>query len=389
MKKIYVIISIFVSLLVFSSCSNKEIDYKQVMISVYLEGTDNNKGIEIYNASEDEISLNDFSLVVYKNATSQIKEQIHLKGKLKSKDCYVVCNSEADQDLLKKADLKSDDLLYTGTEAVALLYNKVVCDVIGVIGDVNDLKDVTLVRKVDRINNEKEFNPYDYIIYGLNNFNYFGDFINSVTPEELLNGPQFQSDCIDVNFFENNNDDVMIGTGNIVEVSFKSVLESSSAYFNFPAEYNLNSAVGPSNIIHDNTNIYVKVEFARVSPPKAATVTFEQWGIPAKNYVIDTITNASKYYVQSITNEELLNKNKRVSAYLWVMKEDSYSLINYELIKQGFSKLTIEDNFDMCYKDIPYTSYFKNAQLYAMENKLALYGQKDPTWDYLLDKPKE
>jgi len=148
MKKIYSMLFVIVFMLIICSCSSKVTNYNQVMISVYLEGTNDNKGIEIYNSSEDKISLKNYSVVIYNDAATTIKEQISLKGSLDAKECYVICNPNANDELVDKADLKSEKLNFTGSEAVALMYNKVVCDTIGKIGTANKIK---ILRMLERL----------------------------------------------------------------------------------------------------------------------------------------------------------------------------------------------------------------------------------------------
>jgi len=203
-----------------------------------------------------------------------------------------------------------------------------------------------------------------------------------------LAGPQFLVELLDGDLFEEKEEDVLMGTGYALETPLGTSWDSSSAYFVFPSELELAEKVGAANASYAGGNFSLKVDFTKISTPIANASTIEEWGMPAKNFVVDNIDAADKCYVQSVKNEELLNRNNRISAYVWTQKENNITLLNYEIIKNGYSKLDIEGNYDMLYKDIPYYSYFVNAKLYAELNQLGVFGQKDPTWNYLLDRPK-
>ena len=43
----------------------------------------------------------------------------------------------------------------------------------------------------------------------------------------------------------------------------------------------------------------------------------------------------------------------------------------------------------MYYKDISYSSYLYNAQLYAIKMKKGKHGEKDPYWDYENNRVKD
>ena len=99
----------------------------------------------------------------------------------------------------------------------------------------------------------------------------------------------------------------------------------------------------------------------------------------AKYYTAFIQNKADVIYIQTVKDDSLLGNFGRLLAYIWADKD---TMVNYETIKAGYSVSGYSYHFDMMYKDIPYESYFYNANLYARKNKLGRYGEKDPYWNY-------
>lgn len=112
-----------------------------VFISEYVEGSGNNKAIEIYNGSGASISLSGYTI-----AQSNTTATISLSGTLASGSTYVVANSSASTAILTKANLTSSSLSFNGDDAVTLTQNGAAIDVIGTAG-ASFGADKTLVRK--------------------------------------------------------------------------------------------------------------------------------------------------------------------------------------------------------------------------------------------------
>ena len=167
MKKIISLFAILLSsLIILSGCNDNDTANSNIMISVYLEGTDDNKSIEIYNNSLEEIKLNNYSIGIFKIGNKEIPNiNIKLSGILEAKKCYVISNDKANSDILAKTNLKTADLSFGGIEGVALMHNNTVLDVIGSIGLRNQNANMTLVRKVDCTTPSTTFDQYNYFRY--------------------------------------------------------------------------------------------------------------------------------------------------------------------------------------------------------------------------------
>ncbi|WP_169089823.1 lamin tail domain-containing protein [Paenibacillus sp. PL91] len=112
-----------------------------VFFSEYIEGSSNNKAVEIYNGTGVSVNLTGYSI-----SSSNVGTAINLSGTLASGDVYVVANPSAAAGILSQADLLSNNLSFNGDDSVTLSKNGTSLDVIGTAG-ISFGTDKTLVRK--------------------------------------------------------------------------------------------------------------------------------------------------------------------------------------------------------------------------------------------------
>ena len=122
-----------------------------IFISEYVEGSSNNKAIEIYNGTGVSVDLSNYTLVQFNNGatrTTGTRFALVLSGTIADGETYVVANSSSGATLLGFADLTSNNgaLNFNGDDALAL-YNTadvtgttiasgaVEIDIIGKIGE--------------------------------------------------------------------------------------------------------------------------------------------------------------------------------------------------------------------------------------------------------------
>jgi len=93
-----------------------------VLISEYVEGTGNNKALEIYNPSLTPVDLDAGQFVVmgYQNGGAAAGYTIALTGSIPAQAVYVLANSAADTAVLSVADMTSGSLGFSGNDAVVL-----------------------------------------------------------------------------------------------------------------------------------------------------------------------------------------------------------------------------------------------------------------------------
>ncbi len=130
MKKLYLLLfSIITASYSFGQATD-------LYFSMYGEGSSSNKFIEIYNGTGSDVDLSTYSVELYSNGSSTATKTLTFNAGtvLASGDVYVIANSQADQSILSVADITSQVTYFNGDDALALLKNGTVIDVIGEIG---------------------------------------------------------------------------------------------------------------------------------------------------------------------------------------------------------------------------------------------------------------
>jgi len=93
-----------------------------LLITEYLEGSGNNKALEIFNGTEDFIDLGSYSIEKYSNG-STIATSIPLTSvDLQPGDTWVIVNTLAEPALLALANQTDSNLNFNGDDALVLMY---------------------------------------------------------------------------------------------------------------------------------------------------------------------------------------------------------------------------------------------------------------------------
>ncbi len=109
----------------------------ELFFSEYIEGSSNNKALEIYNGTGAAINLgtDGYNVQMFFNGSASAGLTIELTGTVADGDVYVVTNQSAIQVIKDKADLiTTSTSWYNGDDAVVLRKGTTVIDVIGQIG---------------------------------------------------------------------------------------------------------------------------------------------------------------------------------------------------------------------------------------------------------------
>ncbi|WP_162089128.1 endonuclease [Chryseobacterium aquaeductus] len=128
---------------------------KDLMIVKYIEGSGNNKAIEIVNKTGHEINLNNYRLniqfydSVYDNY--YLGNSFELEGKIDNNQSFVILNPKATLSCYTNSDAKfltaSDPMIFSGTQYVELAYNSTTIDAVGLKFNQNTNADISLYRK--------------------------------------------------------------------------------------------------------------------------------------------------------------------------------------------------------------------------------------------------
>jgi predicted extracellular nuclease len=107
-----------------------------LFISEYIEGSSNNKAIEIYNGTGSSVDLaaGGYKIQMFFNGAATAGLTINLTGTVAAGDVYVVAHASANATILAQADQTNSSPWFNGDDAVALLKGTTVLDVVGQIG---------------------------------------------------------------------------------------------------------------------------------------------------------------------------------------------------------------------------------------------------------------
>ncbi len=140
--------SIITFILLFLGTSLFSQDCSDLFISEYVEGSSNNKAIEIYNPTSEAIDLSGYKIERYSNGSSSVTDDMDLSGTINPYDVWIVTNGDTDTsnqfgyielELYNMANQWSpgypSPLYMNGNDAIALSKNGTIIDLIGKIGE--------------------------------------------------------------------------------------------------------------------------------------------------------------------------------------------------------------------------------------------------------------
>ena len=124
-----------------TNCTSGEVD--SLFFSEYVEGSANNKALEIFNGTGAPVILAEYDLELYPNGATEPSDTLNLstatKPVLADDDVLVVAQSAAAPEILAVADIadsSSDKVTaFNGNDTLVLRHNGIIVDVIGIVGD--------------------------------------------------------------------------------------------------------------------------------------------------------------------------------------------------------------------------------------------------------------
>lgn len=164
-----------------------------LFISEYIEGSGNNKAIEIYNGTGTTVDLSAYSLKKQTNGAGDYTAESVLSGILTNNDVYILANTGANTTILALADVtNSTSMNFNGNDAVALFKNGVLIDEVGVFNQVDNWGvDVTLIRKSSVTGPKATYDVADWDSYSVDYTSNLGShtIAGGVTLTEILGSP--------------------------------------------------------------------------------------------------------------------------------------------------------------------------------------------------------
>lgn len=374
-KYFMTILLIFMTFL--SACQKDSINHV-IYISKYFESTSMmNSSIELFNPSDEDIELDNYSLNIYANGSTVKDYSIGLTGVIESQGFYLITsNQPSHQTVLEKSDLQTDQLLFNGNDVITLSYKDEIVDIIGIIGQSIDFaKDVTLIRKEHSKTPSSTYIPYNFIMYLPNMFEYIKSHNYPVSNnQELLEGPRLTDEYREMPFVDPNNRS--LGGGGTMRVNLVSVADGDTATF----------------ATLDGTVTY-RVRFFFIDTREVqgtGSPNGQPWGYPASAFTKDILNRAKEenkiIELQSIKGNSLVDGYDRFLGLVWVDSE----LVNYMVVRAGLSDVNdaglSQDIISMSYQNIPYFAYMKNAWERAQINEWGIFTD-DPDWNYETGRP--
>ena len=166
-----------------------------LIISEYVEGIGANKAIEIFNGTGATINLSGYYLRLFFDGATTYT-YITLSGTIAHNDVYVVCSPDLFSSL-SVGDLSSSKLTFNGNDAIALVHDGLIIDVIGQIGQnpgsewgsgLTSTADNTIIRDASIINGDSigtdTFVPSSqWIGYAVSTYGNLGTHLSNVSKE--------------------------------------------------------------------------------------------------------------------------------------------------------------------------------------------------------------
>ncbi|HXH17670.1 MAG TPA: lamin tail domain-containing protein, partial [Chitinophagales bacterium] len=106
----------------------------ELFFSEYMEGTSNNKALEIFNPTTMPVNLAGYKVQLYTNGSSAVQTTLNLSGTVAPGDVYVIVNPQANATVKANRDTSSGVTNFNGNDAIALVKGTASIDIIGQIG---------------------------------------------------------------------------------------------------------------------------------------------------------------------------------------------------------------------------------------------------------------
>ena len=171
-----------------------------IFISEIIEGSSNNKAIEIANTGTNAVTLTGYTLARSTNGGTSLEDLATNTSfdlsevTIEAGDVYVLANTNANDAILAEADstLGGSPLNFNGDDPIALFINGVAHDVAGEFGDVDWNPNVTLVRAFDQTP-KTVYNSADWQILATDDSSNLGS-ISELTEATQATAPEFDAE---------------------------------------------------------------------------------------------------------------------------------------------------------------------------------------------------
>ena len=121
----------------------------ELFISEYVEGSINNKAIEIANFTGNSVNLSAYTIARDVNSNGAYGAALQLTGSIQDGNVHVISRGNASAEILAVADQLSsaDAMSFNGDDPVGLFKNGTLIDIFGIFGGTNNFENATYRRK--------------------------------------------------------------------------------------------------------------------------------------------------------------------------------------------------------------------------------------------------
>lgn len=157
----------------------------EIFISEYIEGSSNNKALELFNPTADPITLTGYVLNAYNNGSLTVSNTLDLSSyTIGAGQTLVIYNSGAVAGITDVGDISSAVTYFNGDDAITLEKNGVIIDIIGVVGTdpgsnwpvlTGSTGEHTLVRAESVTGPNTTFTENEWVVYDQDTIIYLGE----------------------------------------------------------------------------------------------------------------------------------------------------------------------------------------------------------------------
>jgi endonuclease I len=162
----------------------------ELFISEYVEGSSNNKAIEIANYTGTSINLSSYSIKKQANGANGWVNELLLSGTLANNTVYVIANNLASSAVTSVAQLTVNGapIDFNGNDPVGLFKNGVLIDIVGVLNvTTNFAADITLRRKSTITAPNTSYTISEWDSFAVDTFTGLGNHTITLSVNEYLN----------------------------------------------------------------------------------------------------------------------------------------------------------------------------------------------------------
>jgi hypothetical protein len=363
--------------------SSEAVVLPNLVFSKVITGTaSRNNVIELYNASELAVELNDIRIDFYSNGSLEVTASIPLLGIINAQDYYLIGSAnQTIENISISFDYvyQNGSLPFNGNDYMELIFQTYPIDVMGYLGsDLDYSKNVTMIRlgTLDQYQASVEYDDHSFIRYIPDYFQSLGNDNHQIkTFDQLYAGPQLEERYKALPYVELGS--TTTGGGGAVITYNSSVADGDTAFFSAG-----NGFPGGS----------VRYYYINTPEVDGSYTNAEPWGYVASKYHKEYIMRnkqTSTFYVQSIPGGALKEVNNRNLGLIWVNGQLAQFLIIREGLSENVGLSYGASDLELTDRDVPYLTFLRFAEQQAKLNgwgtkgyPIQLEGEKSPDWNY-------